>query len=281
MKIYKLKSYAKINLTLNIIDKLRNDRRHRIESIISFIDLADIIEISENKLNKHSITFCGKFYRGIPKNNSISRVLDLLDQSKYLGQKKYNIKITKNIPQKSGMGGGSMNAATILNFFLKKKVISLKEAKNFSKEIGSDVILGLNKKPKILYSDSSIRELKKKIIFHVILIKPKFGCSTIKVYSKNKIFTKRQYYKNKFFKVDKKFLLESKNDLENSAFKIYPKLNNLKNIVLSQKKGDFVRMTGSGSTIVVYFSSEASAKNAFKIYKRKLNNKWCILSKII
>ena len=32
-------------------------------------------------------------------------------------------KIIKNIPKQSGMGGGSMNAASLLNFFINKKII--------------------------------------------------------------------------------------------------------------------------------------------------------------
>ena len=42
-------------------------------------------------------------------NETLKEVLD----------QKFEIKVKKNIPQKSGMGGGSMNAVNILNFFLK------------------------------------------------------------------------------------------------------------------------------------------------------------------
>ena len=76
-------------------------------------------------------------------------------------------------------------------------------------------------------------------------------------------------------------IIKSKNDLEISAFKKYPKLKTLKNKLLENKKAEFVRMTGSGSTLIVYFKSEVYAKNMLKIYKRKLKNCWCILSKII
>ena len=55
----------------------------------------------------------------------------------------------------------------------------------------------------------------------------------------------------------------------------------LKNKLLDNQKAEFVRMTGSGSTLVMYFKSKVSAKKALKMYKRKLNKCWCILSKII
>ena len=281
MKIYKFKSYAKINLTLNIINKSLRSKMHQIESLVSFIDLADIIKISENRLKKHQVIFDGKFSNNISAENTVSKVLRQLDKKKYLKGKKYLIKITKNIPQKSGMGGGSMNAATVLNFFFEQKIINFNQVRNFAKKIGSDVMLGLNNKTKILFSDNSLRELNKKIFFYCILIKPRFGCSTKKVFSKNKIFSNKKYFKNKSLSVTKQDIVQGKNDLEHSALKMYPKLYTLKSRLLSFKMGEFIRMTGSGSTIVVYFNSKISAENAFKIYKRKLNKNWCILSKII
>ena len=45
MKFDKIKSYAKINLALNIIGKTYH--LHKIESIISFVDLHDIIMIKK------------------------------------------------------------------------------------------------------------------------------------------------------------------------------------------------------------------------------------------
>ena len=44
---------------------------------------------------------------------------------------------------------------------------------------------------------------------------------------------------------------------------------------------EFVRMTGSGSSIVAYFLSKNSAINAAKLFKKKYKNYWCITSKTI
>ena len=43
----------------------------------------------------------------------------------------------------------------------------------------------------------------------------------------------------------------------------------------------FVRMTGSGSVIVAYFSNKKSAINGLKLIKRKFKNNWSIVSKTI
>ena len=81
-------------------------------------------------------------------------MLKLLDEKNLLNNQKFDIKILKNIPQEAGMGGGSMNAASLLNFFIEKKIIKIKkdELKKISNEIGSDVILGIKPSSAILLS---------------------------------------------------------------------------------------------------------------------------------
>ena len=273
-----IKSYAKINLNLNIVSKRKINNLHQIESLVALIDLADEIKISEIRSKKHKVIFRGKYSKGIPKFNTITHLLALLEKEKII-KKKYQILVKKNIPQKSGMGGGSMNAASILSFFLKKKILTKKLSEKFAKKIGSDVILGLNKFPKVYLPSGKIRVLKTRIKYYLLLVKPNFGCSTRKVFSANKAFSKSKLGKLK--NVSKTMIINSENDLENSAFRLYPNLFKLKNKLLSWKKAEFVRMTGSGSTLVMYFNKEVYAKNALKMSKRKLNNCWCILSKVI
>lgn len=273
-----IKSYAKINLNLNIVSKRKINNLHQIESLVALIDLADEIKISEIRSKKHKVIFRGKYSKGIPKFNTITHLLALLEKEKII-KKKYRILVKKNIPKKSGMGGGSMNAASILSFFLKKKILTKKLSEKFAKKIGSDVILGLNKFPKVYLPSGKIRVLKTRIKYYLLLVKPNFGCSTRKVFSANKVFSKSKLGKLK--NVSKTMIINSENDLENSAFRLYPNLFKLKNKLLSWKKAEFVRMTGSGSTLVMYFNTKVSAKNALKMSKRKLNNCWCILSKVI
>jgi 4-diphosphocytidyl-2C-methyl-D-erythritol 2-phosphate synthase len=229
--------------------------------------LADEIKISEIRSKKHKVIFRGKYSKGISKFNTITHLLGLLEKEKII-KKKYQILVKKNIPQKSGMGGGSMNAASILSFFLKKKILTKKQSEKFAKKIGSDVILGLNKFPKIYQSNGKIHLLKTRIKYHLLLVKPNFGCSTRKVFSHNKVFSQSKLGKLKK-NISKSAIINSENDLENSAFRLYPNLFKLKNKLLSWKKAEFVRMTGSGSTLVMYFNTKISAKNALKMSKRK------------
>ena len=277
MRTYKINSRAKINLNLNVIGKSK--KYHYIESLVCFINLSDKIFISKLNSKYHKVKFKGKFSKNISKKNTITKLLSLLDKDNAL-KKKYKIVIKKEIPSQSGMGGGSMNAANLLSYFYKKKLINMKQLKKYSLKIGSDVILGLNSRPKILYKDGSIKEIANIKKYHILIIKPFFGCSTKKIYSLNKTFSKSEFNKTKK-NIVKNVIINGKNDLEKSAFKLYPALKKIKNLLNQNKEANFVRMTGSGSAIIMYFNSNKFAKNALKIYKRKLNNCLCIITKII
>ena len=279
MRVYKINSFAKINLNLNVITKSKIKKLHSIESLICFINLSDKIYITKLKSNSHEIAFTGKFSKNIKKKNTITKLLSLLEKDNVL-KNKYKILIKKEIPLQSGMGGGSMNAANLLNYFYKKKIINFNELKKYASKIGSDVILGLNIKPKILYRDGSVKEVANIKKYHILIVKPAFGCSTKKIYSTNRTFSKPEFNKTKK-DIIKNVILNGKNDLEKSAFNLYPALKKIKNLLNQNEKANFIRMTGSGSAIIMCFNSNKFAKNALKIYKRKLNNCLCIITKII
>lgn len=280
MSYFKIKSHAKINLALNVIGKSKS--LHRIETIVSFLKLHDEIKIKKIKSINHKIIFKGKFSRGINSNNTISQLLSSIEKKKLL-KNKYRIIIKKNIPLKAGLGGGSMNAASILNFFVKKKMIKVKkkEIKEISNSIGSDVILGLKSKNLLLRKNNQIKIFSLKNKFYVLIIKPSFGCSTKKIYSKVKKFSKPEFNsisKNIF---SFKFLKNTKNDLELIALNQYPKLKKLKCFLNNLANTEFVRMTGSGSAIIAYFNSSKKCKEAEKKVKNKFRNYWCKTSKTI
>ena len=274
-----IKSYAKINLSLNVLGRYKNNL-HKIQSIISYINLHDKISIKLIKKPNHIIKFNGPFAKNL-KNNTISKLLNILEK-KNLIKKKYKIETRKNIPQKSGLGGGSMNAASILSYFIKNNIISISknEIIKICNQIGSDVFLGLDRKNSILASNKKIKKFKTKIGLFVVLIKPKIGCSTKEIYRRVKKFSKRRIkISSKIFNVDS--LRTEINDLEEPAFSLYPGLRKLKIFLSNTDQVKFVRMTGSGSTIVAYFSNKKSAINALKLAKKNFKNYWSILSKTI
>jgi len=281
MNIFKIKSHAKINLALNVTG--RTSKLHKIESIVSFIDLHDLIYLKQTNNKDHEISFEGKYSKNINKINTVTTLLGLLDKKNFLNKKKFEIKIVKNIPQESGMGGGSMNAASLINFFIKKKLLKLSknELTKLTSRIGSDVILGIKPTNAILTSKGKIKKYNNNIKLHTLVVKPNFGCSTKYIYSKIKLFSKAQFNfpKQKMFKT--KYLKTLNNDLEKIAFKQHPKLKKIKSFLLTVPNNIFVRMSGSGSSIVAYFHSKRTCGNAYSQFKRKFNSHWCITSKTI
>ena len=281
MNFSKIKSYAKLNLALNVTGKTSS--LHKIESIVAFADLHDEILIKRTKSKKHNISFNGKFSQKIGKNNTIFKLLKLLEEKNLLKNKKFQIKINKRIPNKAGLGGGSMNAANILKYFVKKKIIktSKKELLKISRLIGSDVALGLNSTNSILTSKNEIKYFTNYEKIYMLIVKPNFGCVTKNIYLKVRKFNKTKFnYPNKMmFKLD--YLKKLNNSLEPIVLLKYPKLRTIKLFLENLSHSVFVRMTGSGSALVAYFQSKKRCEKAKKEFNKKYKNYWCIASKTI
>ena len=280
MNFRKIKSNAKINLALNVVGKSK--RLHKIESLIAFIDLHDVILLKKIYLNKHQIIFNGKFSKNINSNNTISRLLKILEKKKLLKQKFY-IKITKNIPQKSGLGGGSMNAARVLKYLIEKKIIKVnkKQISEITEYVGSDVILGLKPSNSVLTSNNKIKTFRNSKKLFTLIIKPNFGCSTKYIYSLVKKFdrAKLNVPTKKMFNIN--FLKKSNNSLEEIVFNRYSTLRKVRDYLINLQNPIFVRMTGSGSALVSYYYSKKQCDTAQKQFNKDYKKYWCISSKTI
>ena len=281
MNYSRIKSFAKINLALNVTGK--NSGLHKIESIVGFVSLYDVILIKKIQSKKHVISFNGKFSKNISKKNTISKLLKVLDKERFLTDHKFKIKVNKYIPSKSGLGGGSMNAANILKYLIKKNFInpSKKQLTSICKSIGSDVALGLNSTFTILKSNNQIKEFKSCKKFYALIVKPSFGCSTKEIFSGVKKFSKPRFNKpsKKMLRFDN--LKKLNNSLEKISLSRFPKLKNIKHFLEKSSNKSFVRMTGSGSAIVAYFKSKKLCDDVKKKFSRKYKNCWCKVTKTI
>ena len=287
MKNFEIKSYCKINLSLKIIEKLKNGY-HNISSLITFCDLYDVISISKISTSKDRISFSGKFYKGIDeKVNTVTKVLGLLREKNLIKNQSFKINIKKNIPHGSGLGGGSSNASNLLNYFNNKMRLKLKKNAmiNLAKKIGSDVPISLEKKNTFLTGKKDrILRINKKFNLNLLIVYPNIICSTKKIYKNSRINSpgKYQSYFNK--KNSRKligYLKNEKNDLEKIAVKIYPKIGKIINFIKFQKGCLFSRITGSGSACIGIFSNRSNTISAQKLIKLKYPKYWCVVSKTI
>ena len=189
MKNLKIKSYCKINLSLRVLKKLKNGY-HSIRSLITSCNVHDIITISKINNPRDVISFSGRFKKGISKEfNTVTKMLNLLRRIKILKNYTFKINIKKNIPHGSGLGGGSSNAANLLNFLNKKMKLNLNKNKKIklAKQIGFDVPISLERKNTFLTGkkDEMLR-LKQKFRLNLLIVYPNLICSTKEIYQKNK-----------------------------------------------------------------------------------------------
>ena len=283
----KIKSYCKINLSLKVLKKL-NSGYHNIISLITFSDLHDVISISRIKRLKDEISFSGKFKRGVnKKSNTITKVLNLLRSNKLLANQAFKINVQKNIPHGSGLGGGSSNAANLINYFnLKMKLkLSKDEIKKLADQIGFDVSINLEKRNAFLTGKKGkILRLNQKFKLNLLIVYPNLTCSTKKIYDRNRNINLLKPKSFFYIKDNKKlinFLKNEKNDLETTVIKIYPKIKKIIDYIKSQKGCYFSRITGSGSACIGIFSNMKNAIYAQKLIKLKYPKYWCVISKTI
>ena len=287
MKNSKIKSYCKINLSLRVLKKLNNGY-HNIMSLITFCDLHDIISISKIGNLKDKISFSGKFKKGInKKKNTVTKVLALLRRNQLIENKAFKINVQKNIPHGSGLGGGSSNAAYLLNYFNSKMRLKLnkKKIKKLASQIGFDVPINLERRNTFLTGKrGEILRLKQKFRLNLLIVYPNLICSTKKIYKRNKKISLSKLPSLSYIKDNKKLinlLKNENNDLEKAVVKIYPKVKKIIDYIKSQKGCYFSRITGSGSACIGIFSNMKNVIYAQKLIKLKYPKYWCVVSKTI
>ena len=228
--------------------------------------------------------FTGIFKKNINSNtNTVVSTLSLLRNHNLIDKnKRYKIIINKKIPVFAGLGGGTGNAATIIKYFLKKK-LSSKLLDIFENKIGSDL--------RLFFFNHSFQEnlkkikgFRKKYKFYFLLVYPNIKSSTKEVYSNVKRFNsplKIDPSKINSKKEYNKFLINETNDLQKIVEKKHKKIKIILNLIRFQKNCLFSRMTGSGSVCYGAFQNRALANLAMKVLKKKFPDYWCVLTKSI
>ena len=271
-KTFKCRAYAKINLFLNVFNKTKNNL-HNLKSLVCFIDLYDEIIISES--NKFLIKIKGPFKSFVKKRGNIIEKTFIIF-SKFSGLKtNYKILLNKKIPVAAGLGGGSADAAAILQGLnlLNKKKIKKKDLFKLAMEIGSDVPACLYNKNVFFSGYGQILSKAPKIPpVSVLLINPSKELSTKKVfniYKKKKLMKKSNFiYKNFFL-----WILEQNNDLQKFAEKFVPEIKEMIKFLNSSKNCFFSKMTGSGPTVFGLFRKKIDAQKVNLLLKKK-HPKW-------
>jgi len=105
-----IRAYGKVNLCLDVVGK-KEDGYHQLDMIMVPIELHDHITLET--ADEMSFT-CNPDIRIRPQNNSILKMIELL-REKFGFKENFAIHLVKNIPSQAGLGGGSSDAAAVLN----------------------------------------------------------------------------------------------------------------------------------------------------------------------
>ena len=204
-----------------------------------------------------------------------------------LRYKNFDIYIKKNIPNGSGLGGASSNAATVFNFIKRKYKLKIsdKESRKLLAKIGKDCPLFLNQKVKLIKSSGEkFTEFKDNPKLNMLLIYPNLALSTKKVFNKLEKISKISLKGSINFKDKKKLLEVCKyygNDLLDPAIQIEPRLKTIIDLIDKIDDSNFYSMTGSGSGFFLIFSKKKSLLNAQKIIKKHKRSLWTKIVKTI
>ena len=107
----KIRAYAKINLTLEIVG--RAGGFHELDSLVASVDVSDTVILKKRKGKLSSIWMYGQGSESIPpdKNNALKAAESY---SERFGTDGADVKVLKDIPIGAGMGGSSADIAGVL-----------------------------------------------------------------------------------------------------------------------------------------------------------------------
>ncbi len=270
-------SRVKVNLNLHIIGK-RADGYHNLDSLVAFPEIGDEILVSPS--NSINLKITGKSKKELnEKENLILKAIKLLKNRK-MGA---DIHLIKETPISAGLGGGSSNAAVSLKLLSKLWNVPLPSI-NELVLLGADIpvcmdwrlqrMQGIGEKNSFVASPDSL---------WIVLLNNGDRVPTSTVFqglAQNEfsglVNVPRLNEKNNLIK----FLKSTRNDLEKSAIKNYPAINDLINS-LNLTSGCLVaRMSGSGSTCFGLYEKKEEAEKAKKHLLIKFPNAWIKVAKI-
>jgi 4-diphosphocytidyl-2-C-methyl-D-erythritol kinase len=265
---------CKINLGLHVTQK-RNDGFHNIETVFYPINWCDALEMIENFEAKAPIMFTstGLNINGDIRDNLIYKAWQLISAIKPLPPIK--VHLHKNLPMGAGLGGGSADAAFFINMLNQKFELnfSVEEKIEIASKLGSDCAFFIENKPVLAKEKGNVfSEIKVDLSqYYILVVYPGIHSNTKDAYQN---LTPKIPLNNLKSIIETKPIVEWKdllvNDFEASIFKIYPQINELKQL-LYQSGAIYASLSGSGSAVFGIFDEkpDLALKKDFEYFLQK------------
>ena len=178
-------AYAKVNLTLDVLDK-REDGYHDLKSVMQTLSIRDDIEIDVGT-GKPWKLLCSK--EGIPtdERNLAWKAAKVYCDAMNKDPNGLEIRITKRIPVEAGMGGGSADAAAVLRALndYYGNPLSILALAELGAQVGSDVpFCVVGGTAMVEGKGEKLRKLPDMPDCIFVVCKPDFSVSTPALYKK-------------------------------------------------------------------------------------------------
>ncbi len=229
----------------------RNDGYHLLQTYFQLLNWGDIMLFESTQNN--TIEIHGEFGSLTTEHNLIYKAAKLLLPYKNTNHG-VKIDVEKNIPQGSGLGGGSSNAGTTLRVLnrLWKCNLSNNDLQKLAVTLGADV-------PVFVLNQSAMatgvgEKLTPYCIeeFYFVLIFPKISISTIKVFSDSSLLRNQE-------PIDINGINNKKNWTNTCLQPVLSNYPMVKNIYTKASKLTNTYMSGTGSTLFTCFNNQDKA----------------------
>lgn len=297
MKSINLKAYAKINLALDVVDKLPNGF-HQVDMIMHLIELHDTVLVRWYPGGREFTIKLktNKYYLPTDEKNIAYKAAQIM-REKYMPDLKGTVKIDikKEIPVAAGLAGGSGNGAAVvlaLNY-LWDLDLSLAELCEIGAMLGSDVPFSMvgqakaNKKLGDKLNNDPMATVCARaegtgtdltplpsIKSFILLSKPPISVSTAEVYKgldseeihiHPDIEEMSEAVKNRRRDIIRKNMI---NVLERYTTRVYPEVEKTMNIMMEGAERGQVLMSGSGPTVFSAFMGKSELEKQYERMKR-------------
>ena len=270
---------AKINLALHVRAR-RTDGYHELETLFAFVADGDVLTIEKAAEDAFAVT--GPFAPALAGegDNLVLRARDRFREA-FGVRKPVAIRLEKNLPVASGMGGGSADAAATLRALARLHGVSSDDPAlmRCADALGSDV-------PACLLSTTAIGRGRGEALtpiegapgVPVLLVNPGVAVSTPAVFGR-------------WDRVDRggiatdMSLLDAaglgRNDLQSPAIALAPEVAAVLTLLEAQPGATLVRMSGSGATCFALFQNIAARDAAAERVRVTEPGWWCLETALV
>lgn len=243
---------CKINLGLHVVRK-RSDGFHDLETVFYPLPLTDALEV----ITPGTLTFTGS---GIPipgntADNLCLKVWHLLKQD-FPALPEINIHLHKHIPIGAGLGGGSADAAFLLQLLNNRFQLALTEEQliRYAATLGSDCAFFIRNKPCYATGRGEILEPISLNLdaWSFVLVYPGIHVNTGWAFGRITPKAPEQSLRSTIMEPVENWKTIIRNDFEAPVFSAHPELANIKEELYAHG-AVYATMSGSGSAMVGIF----------------------------